>query len=110
MSEYFNETFTVTGVAAGDWLILGDRYQGAKDFTLSLKPGAGATVTVEATITPDIAAIQNNNVLADDIHEITNLIGITAKTIQGVDFPIKALRLNQSVGATQSNCDILKLE
>lgn len=91
----------VTGVAASPWLPLdfltsGDSY-GCGMF---VKPGAGATVQVQAT--------------ADDIFDpavtpVAFNVGsaLTANTASALGFAARAVRLNQTVGASTSTLQVV---
>lgn len=88
---------TVTGVAASPALPI-DYHTDASQDGIFVKPGAGATVTVQAT---------SDNVLDPAVTPVwvdlgAPFAGATANVAGVLPFACVALRLNQTVGATLS--------
>jgi hypothetical protein len=95
---------TVTGVATSLALVP-DAYTVGDGVSLQFTPGAGATASVQGTL--------------DDIFDplvvpawvdlpIAALIGATTNQLQFVQSPVRAFRLNQTVGATLSKLTVLQ--
>lgn len=89
---------SVTGVGVSPWLPI-DHYTEGYGDGIFIKPGAGATVSVEVT--------------ADDVFNpavvpvafpcgVAALTGATTNQAAALPFAVKAVRLNQTVGASQS--------
>lgn len=111
MSNFVNEKISQTGVGTSDWVILGDSL-GLQSFIFSLhiNPGADATISIEGTINVDIEN-PTDTVPSDEIEAITGLTALTAagKDLYSVDQPLKAIRVNQTVGANESVVTVLKV-
>ena len=91
-------TITVTGVGQSPWLPIDHLSDGYGD-GLYLKPGAGATCSVE--VTPD--DIQNPLVTPTAFPcNIAALTGATGNASGGLTQAAKAVRINQTVGASVS--------
>jgi len=88
---------SVTGIAVSAWLPL-DQYTDAFGDGLYVKPGAGATVAVE--VTPD--DVFNPAVTPTAYALGAPFTGVTANIAGQLPFAVKAVRLNQTVGATTS--------
>ena len=96
-------TVSVTGVAASAWLPLDSGTVGSED-GIFVQPGAGATVTVQVTaddvfdsaVTPIAFAIP-----------VATLVGLTGNICAGLPFAVKAIRMNQTVGATTSKLQVV---
>ena len=104
MSKQVNEVISVTGVTQSEWIILGGRRAGAgaNIASLDVRPGAGATVTIQATINADLDD-PSDTVPAGEIRDLATLTGITGNGgLYGIDLPVKAIRINQTAGATES--------
>lgn len=93
----------ITGVSVSPWAPV-DAYTAGAGFGVFIEPGAGATISVE--MTPD-------DVFDTTVTPIAYPCGIAALTgavanAQGtIETPIKALRLNQTVGATTSTMKVV---
>jgi hypothetical protein len=94
---------SVTGVTTSAWLPL-DPYGSVAIEGIFLKTGAGATVSVEVT---------GDNVLDSSVTPVAFACGVAALTAAvanaaaGLLFPARAIRLNQTVGATTSTVQVV---
>jgi hypothetical protein len=91
-------TVSVTGVAASSWLPLDSLSDGYGD-GLYLKCGAGATVSVE--VTPDNIFDPTVTPIAFACN-IAALTGAVANASGPLTQAVRAVRLNQTVGASTS--------
>jgi hypothetical protein len=95
---------TVTGVTTSPWLPVDAYTAGGAGFGVFVEPGAGATVSVE--MTPD-------DVFDPAVTPVAYATGVAALSgavanAQGmVGTPVKAFRLNQTVGATLSTLKVV---
>lgn len=94
---------SVTGVAASPWLPL-DHYTEGYGDGVFVKPGAGATVSVEATADD----VFNPNVTPTAFPVgVAALTGATTNVAAALPFAAKAIRLNQSVGVSTSTLQVV---
>jgi hypothetical protein len=94
---------SVTGVAASAWLPV-DAYTSSAGFGVFIEPGAGATISVE--MTPDDVFDPTATIVAYPCG-IAALTGAVANAQGTIETPVKALRLNQTVGATASTMKVV---
>lgn len=109
MSKQVNVEISQAGVGASDWIILGGRRagSGANVSSIDVRPGADATITIQATINVDIDD-GADVVPADEIRDLASLTDLTAAGagLFGIDLPVKAVRINQTIGANTSTITV----
>jgi hypothetical protein len=94
----------VTGVAASAALPI-DVYTIGDGATVQLEPGAGATVSVQGTVDD----VFNPGVVPVWVDvPVAALIGATTNQSQVLTAPLKALRMNQTVGGSTSTMKVLQ--
>lgn len=95
-----NQKVSVTGVAASDWIVLDPRNSGS--LTIKVIPNGG-TISIQSTVGPNMDAITS-----DDIDDITDMTGLTANGQYSVPDSLLAVRINQTVGATEASMVVLQ--
>jgi hypothetical protein len=81
-----------------------DAYTVGDGMSVQLVPGAGATCTVQGTL-DDVFG--SGPIVWVDL-PIAALIGATANQLQFIQHPVRALRLNQTVGASLSTLEVMQ--
>lgn len=94
---------TVTGVSASAWLPADHLTAGFGD-GVYVKPGAGATVTVECTPDDVFNPAVTPVAFATGVSALT---GATTNVAAQLPFAVKAIRLNQTVGSSTSELKIV---
>lgn len=109
MSDYLNTRIEQTGVGTSAWLLLGsNKRRGAKDFSIAFESG-GDTASIEVTIDATTAEITGDTVPTDEVHVLPNGSALTAKALLHEVGPIKAIRINQTLGAGTTALTVLDM-
>jgi hypothetical protein len=96
-------TVTVTGVTTSPWLPM-DPYVNSVYPGVFVKPGAGATITVEVTADNIFDPAVTPIAMATGIAALT---GLTTNVATGLTFAARGIRMNQTVGARQSSMTVV---
>lgn len=94
---------TCVGVGSTGWVVIDPNAE--TDISVQLEPNGG-TVTVEATLDPNLKT-SRDEVPADQVVSITDLVDKTANGIFTVKGPIKGIRLTQTVGGSTSALTVM---
>ena len=102
-----NKKVTNTGVGTSDWLVL--TKGGAGVVSIQVEATASSTITIQGTLNIEIEN-SADVVPADEINAIQDMSGLTSNGLYTIQGPLKAVRINQTVGAGASAITILQVE
>lgn len=96
-----------TGVGTSDWIIL--TKGGAGVVSIQVEASATAIVTIQGTLNLALGT-PTDSVPAAEINDIQDMSALAANGLFTVQGPIKAVRINQTVGVGTSAITILQAE
>ena len=96
-----------TGVGTSDWVLL--TKGGAGVVSIQVESSASSTVTIQGTLNIGLS-VPTDTVPADEINAIQDMSGLTSNGLYTIQGPLKAVRINQTVGAGTSAITVLQVE
>lgn len=96
-----------TGVGITDWIVFPKG--GADNLSVQVEASATAVISIEATINVDIDEA-TDVVPAAEINAISGLTALAANSLEIVQGPVKAVRINQTAGVGTSAITVLRTE
>ena len=95
------------GVGASDWVLLDKG--GAGVISIQVEASGSATVTIQGTLNLELQT-STGTVPADEINAIQDMSGLTSNGLYTIQGPLKAVRINQTVGVGTSAITVLQVE